>query len=190
MTVEEFEATRHALRCHHCGRTAALEATDPNIHNQIGIRCGGCGSMHALGRVEWLRHTPTPRPRRKAPPMGKSLAEILPAFKFRCAVCCANFGELLELGIGATLHHVTERYDEHEYDCPVIPVCSACKLFVDAQQRNVGGWVRRIRESKREPVPPSRQNLSPARVSPDSVRAQRQTPVGVLEGIPDDDADH
>lgn len=187
MRVDEFDAQQRTLVCRFCAAVGSLVRTKPNPQNNgIRVDCAACGKPHALRPTLWLKQTT--KTHRKDYPMGQGLHEVWERYKGRCVVCTLPMYALLEVRIGISNHHVTERYDPTEYDCPIVPVCQACKPFVDARQKEAWRWYRRLQELKGEPVPPRSPGVPPARLSPDPVRPTREAPVGALEGFSDDDA--
>lgn len=189
MTVEEFdELGKYSLPCRECARTGmAREHIDNN--NAERVYCPFCGSKSPWGVTMNLKQTSTKRRKDDALRDGCSIVEVWERFKNRCVVCTLPMHALADVRLGLSRHHVTERYSPDELDCPIVPVCNACKSIVDARQREAWRWYNRLLELKGEPLSRRRPDLSPAGVSPDPVRPARQTPVGVVEGIPDDDAD-
>lgn len=188
MTLAEFERQKATLRCVRCGHLG-LEPGPPEVQNNgIPIVCPSCHKKHALGgRTLWLKQTT--KKNRKDYPAGQSIAEVWERYKHRCVVCTLPHAALVDIRIGISNHHVAERYDPTEYDCPIVPVCQACKAIVDARQKEAWRWYRRLLEIKGESDAGGGAVLSAPRLPRNPLSPARETPVGALEGRPDDDAD-
>lgn len=189
MTLQEFDGTgKYEKPCRDCSRRGMAREHNANNNGDLVV-CPFCKSNRPWGALTYLKHTSRTHRKDDRDRDGCSLFEVWQRFKDRCALCTAPAHELFALGIGRSRHHVTERYNPAEVDCPIIPLCAACKTIVDARQREVWRWIYRLRDLKGDAVPLGRSDLPGDGLSPAPVRAAGETSAGPVEGLSDDDAD-
>lgn len=189
MTVQEFTDLAPTLECLQCHRQGLK--TDLNVNNNgLLVVCPHCTSKRPLGSLLYLRQDKNAKKvRRQDYPPDQGLFDVWERFGHRCTVCCLTEAQLRLLGLGLSRHHVTDDFKHSGHDCQIVPICTGCKTLVDHRQRESLRWYRRLQELREQSVPSGRPGLPSTGLSPDSVRPSRQTPVGVVEGFSDDDAD-
>lgn len=192
MTIEEFERLNPRPPCERCGG-AVVRERNPN-NNAEQVICSKCGA-----RVPWREHgvlnlKQNGKKSRTDYPMGEEIDAVWERFDDRCIICGITTAECQERKIGRQRQHVAE-YAKEGHKGPIVPICTECHPIATALQRArdndralMRGFIQFTRTHGERP-PLSGPGLSRHGVSPDSVRPERQAAVGLLEGLPDDDAD-
>lgn len=190
MTLQTFDTGGNREQpCRECNHDTMTRQHNAN-NNGWQVVCPQCGSRRPWGQLTYLVHSPVKCRKDDSGRDGCSVVEVWQKFKNRCAVCTLPMYAIVELQSGCSRHHVTERYDSDEVDCPIIPVCNRCKPIVDARQRESWAFYRLLQECKSELISGSSTELPASRVSPDSVRPSGKASFGLLEGLSNDDAKH
>lgn len=200
MTREEFEA-RRTEPCHHCGGDLCAGAWpwsrpesrppwidhNPNNNGQQVI-CGTCQSRTPWTLVHYIKQTT--KKRRDPLPDGETLDSIWARWGDVCFMCGGPKSALIILGIGRQVHHVLP-YADHGHQGPLVPVCTQCHEVATARQRVFWFYYRLSarRDDADESSPDGGAGVPTFGVPRDSVRPAREAPAGVLETVPDDDAD-
>jgi hypothetical protein len=188
MTRDEFDAQK-SRPCSFCGNPVAL-AHNPN-NNSIQVVCTHRGAAVAKECARWrtpwgglvIHIKQNNKTRRKEYPDGESLDEVWERFGNVCVVCSAPKDALMRLGIGRQRQHVLP-YAQHGHQGPLVPMCVPCHENATSRQKLFWFWYRR------ESISCSSTRVSETGLSPDSVRPERQAPIGALEGLSDHDAHH
>ncbi len=192
MTVEEFDNLTPKAPCERCGGTVVRQH-NPN-NNAQQVVCSKCNA-----RIPWRAHgvlnlKQTSKKSRTDYPMGEDIDAVWERFDDRCLVCGITTAECLERKIGRQRQHVAE-YAKEGHKGPIVPICAECHPIATALQRArdndravMRGFIQYTR-THGERVSGSGPGVSRDGVSPDPLRPERQAPVGLMERLPDDDAD-
>lgn len=142
MTRDEFTARNHepCLKC--VSRVRLVYNPNNNAHQ---VLCSHCETRTPWGQVMFVKYTEKPGTRRKEYQAGQELDTVWERFGHVCAVCSLSTQVLISLGVGRTRHHVAE-YAKTGHDGVIIPLCTNCKPFVDARQREAARWYKRVQD--------------------------------------------
>lgn len=186
MTREQFEA--HASDpCRGCGAPVALE-TDKVNPNRVQVICSNALCKKRRQPWDLIYFVKCSEKKRRVPyPPDDALSEVWERNGNICWCCGASRAFLVFVGINLERHHPFE-YAKTGHAGGVIPVCQPCHEVITQRQREVRRWNRRLEQLYGESVSQRSAGVPPSRVSPDPVRAERETPVGAVEGFSDDDA--
>jgi hypothetical protein len=180
MTVQEFDNRGKFDKPCHCGNVGMLREHNANNGGELVV-CPNCHSRRPWGSLLYLKHTKKTNRKDDRERAGCSVVEVWAWSKNRCSMCTLPMHALVDLRIGISRHHITERYDSDETDCRIIPICNACKALVDGRQREAWRWYHRLQEFKRKPISERGSDLSEPGLSPDSMRAEGEAAIGAAE---------
>lgn len=184
MTLQEFQAQQADLACRDCGHRKLGTEYNPNNNSHLAI-CLYCRSKRPLMATLLYLKTTKKKHRKEYPP-DQGLYDVWERFGNVCTVCSLPAAFLLKLNIGLSRHHTAE-YAKTGHAGPIVPVCNACKAFVDARQREAQRWYQRFQDVN-ESTPSGRPALPIDGVSPDSMSPEGQDSVALVEGLSGNDA--
>jgi hypothetical protein len=186
MTLQEFEASKHKHPCVTCGKFGVITEVDDR-NGGLFLRCLSC---KATKKAVWPNAPyylkQNTRTTRKEYPFGETVEEVWARFDNLCFSCGRTSDECAAQRVARHRHHVAE-YAKVGHQGPIVPICGLCHPVVTSLQkmRALVQWSR----THGELVSYSGAGVPASGVSPDPVRPAGQTPVGAVEGFPDDDAD-